>query len=200
MAKPDRRSEILDGFDALVDRYGVEKVSVHEVAAEVGISVGTLYNEFGSKNDMVESAADRLRDRVIAGADGASAIAGGSAETALRALILGWVRALMDLPHGRRFLLFRSLAPRGRSGLSRAYVAGRDVFRARLAERIAAVLTRGVGDGTFAVDDIGETADRLVDAFTEYWPMPSLLDREPEDVMRRAGGMLELLLRGLRTR
>jgi AcrR family transcriptional regulator len=196
---PDRRTAILDAFDALVERYGVEKISVHEVAEEVGISVGTLYNEFGSKDGLVASAAERLREGVLARTDGTAS--GPSAEAELRALVLGWLRALMDMSFPKRFLVFRSVAPRTRrGGIGTRFVAGRDVFRARLADRIARVLERGVADGSFEVPNIASTAARLVDAFTEYWPPPAALDREPADVLANANELLDLLLRGLRPR
>ena len=63
----DRKQTILDAFDRLVERYGAEKVSVHEVADEVGVSVGTLYNDFGSKQGLIASAADRLQSNVLGG-------------------------------------------------------------------------------------------------------------------------------------
>src|SRR5271154_2939904 len=172
MTTPDRRTAILDAFDALVERYGVEKISVHEVAEEVGISVGTLYNEFGSKDGLLASAAERLRDGVLARTDRAGMAL--SPEAELRALVLGWLRALMDMSYPKRFLVFRSLAPRSRGGrIGTRFVAGRDVFRARLAERIAEILTRGVADGSFEPTNIPSTSARLVDAFTEYWPPPA---------------------------
>jgi AcrR family transcriptional regulator len=198
MSTPDRRTAILDAFDALVERYGVEKVSVHEVADEVGVSVGTLYNEFGSKDALVASATDRLREDLLGRTD--QLARGTSAEAELRALVIGWLRALMDLPLGKRFLLFRSLAPRKRHKFGKTVIAGRDVFRARFSERIGRVLERGVDEGAFEVPNIPSTAARLVDAFTEYWPPPSVLDRQPDDVLAAANEMLDLLLRGLRPR
>jgi len=199
MSTPDRRTAILDAFEALVERYGVEKISVHEVADEVGISVGTLYNEFGSKDGLLASAAERLRDGVLASTDSASAAP--SPEAELRALVLGWLRALMDMSYPKRFLVFRSLAPKTRGGrLGTRFVAGRDVFRARLADRIGHILERGVADGSFDVPHIPSTAARLVDAFTEYWPPPAVLDREPADVLANASELLDLILRGLRPR
>jgi AcrR family transcriptional regulator len=202
MQKPTRRDRILDAFDRMVEQYGAAKVSVHELADEVGVSVGTLYNEFGNKQGLLESAAERLQTSVLTGPE--AGLEKLNPEQELRALILGWIRALMDVGVGRRVFLFHSIAPSGRPLLARQFMAGRDVFRARLATRIEQVLDRGVRSGYFHLIpaennsvSLSQTAARIVDAFMEYWIPLAHTDRQPDAVLAHAEQLLQLLLRGL---
>ena len=194
----DRRQSILDAFDRLVERYGAEKVSVHEVADEVGVSVGTLYNDFGSKQGLIASAADRLQSNVL----GRPEIEFGSVtpEQELRALILGWIRALMDISFSRRLLLFRSLGSGSRKPFPRQFHAGRERFRERLASRIQKVLERGMAEHVFEACDPADTAARVVDAFSDYWLPLGLVEREPDQVMANAEALLKIILRGIALR
>jgi AcrR family transcriptional regulator len=196
----DRRQSILDAFDRLVERYGAEKVSVHEVADEVGVSVGTLYNDFGSKQGLVASASDRLQAAVLAVPE--KELASLTPGQELRALILGWIRALMDISFSRRLLLFRSLAAGAgsRRSFPRQFHAGRELFRGRLAARIQPVLERGMEEQAFLVSDAEDTAARIVDAFSDYWLPLAYTDRQLEQVMANAESLLRIILRGLSVR
>jgi AcrR family transcriptional regulator len=191
----DRKQSILDAFDRLVERYGAEKVSVHEVAGEVGVSVGTLYNDFGSKQGLIASAADRLQTNLLTLPE--QELGSLSPEQELRALILGWIRALMDISISRRLLLFRSLASGKRKPFPRQFHAGRELFRERLASRIQTVLERGIAERVFAASDPAETAARVVDAFSDYWLPLGFAEREPDQVMANAESLLKIILRGI---
>jgi AcrR family transcriptional regulator len=197
MKEDDRKRSILDAFDRLVERYGAEKVRVLEVADEVGVSVGTLYNDFGSKEGLFDSASERLQTSVLDFPEGATG--GLSPRDELRALILGWIRALMDISFSRRVLLFRSLAPEKRA-FPRRFHAGREIFRGRLAARIVPVLERGTADRTFEVADPIDTAARIVDAFSDYWLPLAFAERQSDEVMKNAESLLKIILAGISTR
>jgi AcrR family transcriptional regulator len=200
-----RREHILDTFDRLAEQYGASKVSVHELADEVGVSVGTLYNEFGNKRGLLQSASDRLQSSVLA--DPEEHMEKLRPEQELRALILGWIRALMDIGAGRRVFLFHSVAPSGRTLSARQFMAGRDAFRNRLAARIERVLERGVASGDFALlpklpqeTAVSQTAARIAEAFMEYWVPLAHTNREASTVLENADMLLQLLMRGLKSR
>jgi AcrR family transcriptional regulator len=197
MKEKDRKQSILDAFDRLVERYGAEKVRVHEVAEEVGVSVGTLYNDFGSKEGLFDSASERLQTSVLTLPENQLGVL--SPEEELRALILGWIRALMDISFSRRLLLFRSLAS-DKYGFPRRFHAGREIFRGRLALRIVPVLERGMEEHTFVIADPVDTAARIVDAFSDYWLPLAHADRQSDQVMSNAESLLKIILRGIGTR
>ena len=46
---------ILDGWNRLLARYGYRKLTMDDLASEVGIGKGTIYLYFRSKEDLVYS-------------------------------------------------------------------------------------------------------------------------------------------------
>jgi AcrR family transcriptional regulator len=61
----ERRRELAGAVWRVILRDGVEGVSVREVAAEAGWSTGALRHYFGTKDDLLASAARLLEERVI---------------------------------------------------------------------------------------------------------------------------------------
>jgi AcrR family transcriptional regulator len=56
---------ILDAADRLLARYGYKKMTIEDLAHEVGIGKGTIYLHFRSKEEIVLSHIDRIVRRVI---------------------------------------------------------------------------------------------------------------------------------------
>lgn len=84
--EPDRRKLILAAAEKLLEHYGVAKTTVKDIAREAAIGVGTVYLEFGSKDDIIKLLASRkhqsILDRLQATADGET-----TASDKLRALM-----------------------------------------------------------------------------------------------------------------
>lgn len=64
-AKPDRLKEeraaqILDGAAKVFARKGYQRATTREIAAEAGVSEGTIYNYFESKRDLLIAMSSRL--------------------------------------------------------------------------------------------------------------------------------------------
>ena len=55
----DNRAKILDAAGAMIGECGVDKTSLAKVAEAAGLSKGTLYYYYASKNDLVFDIADR---------------------------------------------------------------------------------------------------------------------------------------------
>src|SRR5215212_11254207 len=60
----DRRGRILDAAERCFVRAGFHRTTMHDVAAEAGMSPGNLYRYFASKEAMVVGLAERDRARV----------------------------------------------------------------------------------------------------------------------------------------
>jgi AcrR family transcriptional regulator len=60
------RDAILDATDNLLARYGYKKMTIDDLAAEVGIGKGTIYLYFPSKEEIVLSHIDRIIERLKA--------------------------------------------------------------------------------------------------------------------------------------
>jgi AcrR family transcriptional regulator len=60
------RDLILDAVDSLLARYGYRKMTMEDVAREVGIGKGTIYLHFPSKQELVLAHVDRIAESVVA--------------------------------------------------------------------------------------------------------------------------------------
>jgi AcrR family transcriptional regulator len=63
--REDIRDLILDAVDALLARYGYGKMTMEDVARQVGIGKGTIYLHFPSKEELVLSHIDRIAETVV---------------------------------------------------------------------------------------------------------------------------------------
>jgi len=63
--RPDIRDLILDAVDALLARYGYGKMTMEDVAKQVGIGKGTIYLHFPSKEELVLAHIDRIAGTVV---------------------------------------------------------------------------------------------------------------------------------------
>jgi AcrR family transcriptional regulator len=66
-SRRDPVTKILDGLLFALARYGVQKVSMTDVANEAGISRGTLYRYFGTKEEVLAALGTHVLDDFRAG-------------------------------------------------------------------------------------------------------------------------------------
>lgn len=59
------REALLDATDRLLSRYGYKKMTIDDLAREVGIGKGSVYLHFKSKEDIALSHVDRIVERLI---------------------------------------------------------------------------------------------------------------------------------------
>jgi AcrR family transcriptional regulator len=62
---PEMQGRILDATDRLLARHGYKKMTVDDLANEVGIGKGSIYLHFRSKEDVVYSHIDRVIGRLL---------------------------------------------------------------------------------------------------------------------------------------
>ena len=62
--REDIRDAILDATDRLLARYGYRKMTIDDLAREVGIGKGTVYLYFSSKEEIALSHIDRIVERL----------------------------------------------------------------------------------------------------------------------------------------
>lgn len=94
---------ILDATLQLLEAHGPEKLTTNHIAARAGVSVGTIYQYFGDKKDLLAAIAERraaaVRDSItdlVISPPGANAV---------RAIIQVLTRSFEDLPRSRAALL-----------------------------------------------------------------------------------------------
>ncbi len=85
--REDIRDLILDAVDVLLARYGYSKMTMEDVARQVGIGKGTIYLHFPGKEELVLSHVDRIADRAVVGLREIAA-SPGTAEDRIRRMLV----------------------------------------------------------------------------------------------------------------
>ncbi len=60
---------ILDAAEQCVERYGLRRLSMADVAGAAGVSRRTLYNRFGDRSQLVDAVVERAADRFVAASE-----------------------------------------------------------------------------------------------------------------------------------
>ena len=192
--REDIRDLILDAADRLLARSGYKKMTMEDLAHEVGIGKGTIYLHFPSKEEVVLSHVDRIVERVKAELRRLAA-ADGPAPSRLREMLLARVLIRFDsVQHYTESI----------SDLLAALRPGLLARRRRHFQEEAEIIARVLDDGRAAsvfdfTDDAHTTARALLTATNALLPY-SLSTRElgrREDVEQETARVIALLLEGL---
>lgn len=169
-----RREALADALMRLVERDGVERVSMRAVAAEAGWSTGVLAHYFADKDALLTYAFELVAERVIARA-GARAAAAGPGRAAVRAVLAEALPA--DAPRRREARLWFAYLERARTAPAMAAVARRryDAWTEALAQAL-----RGAGADPSGATAAAVTLLALVDGLA----VRALAD--PRRMLRRA--------------
>ena len=187
------RDAILDAANELLGRYGYNKMTVDDLAAEVGIGKGTIYLHFPSKEEIVLSTIDRMVDRLLVKlaeiAEGP-----GSVSSRLESMLVARILYRFDNRHHDSKSMDELL-----SALRAPYLARRERYFAAEAAVLAEVLDEGRAHHELSVDDVAVTAQTLVLATNALLPS-NLSARElgkRKQVAEQATALARLLVRGL---
>ena len=186
---------ILDAADRLLARYGYKKMTMDDVAKEVGIGKGTIYLHFKSKEEIALARVDRIVDRLNERLRGI-AHSNGSAVARLRRMLLERVLFRFDsVQHYTESLsdVLAAIRPALLVRHNRHFDEEERVF--------AALLKEGKSEGEFVFKDIRGTARALLVATNALLPY-SLSTRElgkRKDVEAQAAHIAELLIKGLKS-
>ena len=187
------REAILDAVDRLLARYGYKKMTIDDLAHEVGIGKGTIYLHFRSKEEIVFSHIDRVVAGVLQRLNAIAASDDAPAEKIRQMLIARVMFRFESVQHFSESLseVLRDL----RQGL----LERRHRYFEQEAEVIAIVLKEGQRTRAFRRRDPVETARALVAATNSLLPF-NLSTRElgkRKDVEHSVHGIADLLLSGL---
>ena len=189
----DVREAILDAADVLLARYGYKKMTMDDLAQEVGIGKGTIYLHFSSKEEVALSHIDRIIERLK---QRLSAIAESDATPAIRLRLMLLTRVLFRFDSVQHYTqsmndLLAALRP--------SLLARRERYFTEEAEIFAGVLREGKKLKVFSCDDPTATAETLLLATNSLLPY-SLSTRElgaREDIKEKVTHIADLLLEGL---
>ena len=187
------RDVILDAADRLLARYGYKKMTIDDLAQEVGIGKGTVYLHFRSKEEIVLSHVDRIVERVL---EPLKTIAQSDAAPAEKIREMLVTRVMFRFDSVQHYTESISEVLRDLRG---ALLERRERYFAQEAELLAAVLKEGQRTRAFRRHDAEETARALVVATNSLLPF-SLSTRElgkRKDVEQRVQRIADLLVQGL---
>jgi AcrR family transcriptional regulator len=190
---PDIRDRILDAAESLLAQYGYRKMTVEDIAREVGIGKGTIYLHFNGKQELALSTVDRIVKRLV---ERLREIAAMEAPATERLQSMLEMRVLFRFDRVRKYSqglddLLRSI----RSAL----LERREHHFELEAGEFERVLEEGLNRGELSLEDARQTAHLLLIATNSLLPF-NLSPRElgdRADLHRRAKLVSELLIQGL---
>ncbi len=187
------REAILDAADRLLARYGYRKMTVEDIAREVGIGKGSVYLHFTSKEEVVLSHVDRIVERLK---ERLWAVARSDADAAIRLRLMLLARVLYRFDSVQHYTqsiddLLAALRPRLLARRARYFDAEAQIF--------AEVLNEGHATGEFEFADTLTTAYALIHATNALLPYGLSTSElgERDEVKERATQVADLVLHGL---
>jgi TetR/AcrR family acrAB operon transcriptional repressor len=185
------RDAILDAAEQVFVRRGCREAKVTDIAEQAGVSVGTLYNYFPSKDEVFESLFDRGRARFF---DLVEQVP--SADSPLEQLQAALERAFGFIEeHGLAFTMYLRLGSAAPSETTHFERLGGAADRARYTALLGSILSRAVEAGQLRSD-----VEPTVLASGLYSLMNGLLfawvNRSETGLVRHVPTLLKLFLEG----
>ena len=191
--REETKESILDATDRLLARYGYRKMTIEDIAREVGIGKGSVYLHFQSKEEVVLSHIDRIVERLK---ERLWAVAHSEATAGVRLRLMLLARVLFrfdSVQHYTQSLndLLAALRPNVLARRARYFDEEARIF--------AQVLNEGRDSGEFVFDDALSTAYALLHATNSLLPY-SLSTSElgaRDEVKEKTTQIADLILHGL---
>jgi AcrR family transcriptional regulator len=187
------REAILDATDRMLAQYGYKKMTIDDLAAEVGIGKGSIYLHFTSKEEIALSHIDRiierLKERLVATAKEEI-----NSAAKLQKMLLTRVLFRFDsVQHYTQSLndILAAIRPK--------LLARRRKYFAEEAEIFAHVIEKGQSGGDFREGDSLELAETFLLATNSLLPF-SLTTKElgeRDEIEEKTLRLADLLLTGL---
>jgi AcrR family transcriptional regulator len=187
------REAILDATDRLLSTRGYQKMTIDDLAQEVGIGKGSVYLHFSSKEEIVLSHIDRIVERLK---EKLSAVAAKNSpiEKRLKEMLLTRVLHRFDsVQHYTQN--FNDLL----SSLRSQVLARREIYFADEAKIFAEVIKQGQQNGFFVKGNAAGIAEMFLLATNSL--LPASLSTEElgarEEIEKKTARLSDLLLQGL---
>ena len=188
------REAILDAGERLLAGHGYKKMTIDDLAREVGIGKGSVYLHFTSKEEIALSHVDRIVERLK---EQLKIISGRkiSTEKKLRQMILIRVLFRFDsVQHYTQSLndLLAALRPK--------LLARREEYFKQEAEIFAEVIKEGQAKGDFQKGNASELAETFLLATNSLLPLSLTTQElgERRDIEEKTLRIADLLLKGIR--
>ncbi len=193
----ERKTEILDAFMRLVGRFGLDKTTMQDVAKAAGISVGSIYNDFKNKDELIGeytfwiqhqlmTKSKRLLERDL------------PAEQLLHDLIVGIFQLFAEeIRENRGFL--QLIKGEESFRYFRKNFVKHDMMTREFHELIAEAMKRGVEEGVFEIDNCLQTASLFFRAFGDYLKL-MVFSENPLETVAGVEEMYAFVIKAIRKR
>ncbi len=191
--RQDIKDLILDAVDGLLATYGYGKMTMEDVARQVGIGKGTIYLHFPSKEELVLAHIDRIAEAVVGKMEEIAASPDPIDRRLRRMLVLRVLHRFDSVAHYSRSL--GELLSSVRAPL----LARRQAYFEKEAAVFEAVLREGARLGTLDCADPRTASFVLIQSTNSHLPF-NLSARElgrREELEDQVGRIAELLVKGL---
>jgi AcrR family transcriptional regulator len=187
------KDAILDATDRLLARYGYKKMTIDDLAKEVGIGKGSVYLHFSSKEEIALSHIDRIIERLKTNLRTIAARET-SCEMRLRSMLLERVLFRFDgVQHYSQSVneLLSQLRPRLLERRKHYFEEESRIF--------AGILDEGAAAGEFTFQNSHEAAWSLLDATNALLPysLSAYELGERSDIEKKTNRVADLILNGL---
>jgi AcrR family transcriptional regulator len=192
----DIRDLILDAADRMLARYGYSKMTMEDLAREVGVGKGTIYLHFNSKEEVALSRIDRVIEHLKAELETLAQSNEPPATRLRRMLLLRVIYRFDSVQH------YSESINQVMAAIRPALLERRKQYFEAEARILAKVLKQGRQTGDFVFRDALATARGLLTATNSLLPY-SLSPRElgERDALEQQTALIaDLLLTGLRRR
>ncbi|MHC2333607.1 TetR family transcriptional regulator [Bradyrhizobium sp. USDA 4454] len=182
---------ILEATEDVLRRYGLTKATVVDVARALDVSHGSVYRHFPSKASLRDAVAKRWLDRAneplckLAAGDGP---APERLEQWLRTAFAIKQKKVCDDPE--MFATYLALAQGAREVV--------EAYKDKQVDLIAKILSDGVAQGEFEIDNVKATARAVFDATVRYHHPAHAEEWSKPECPSRIDALIALLLRGVR--
>ena len=189
------KESLLDAMDRLLARYGYQKTTVDDLAAEAGIGKGSVYLYFSSKEQIALSCIDRLHDRLLAKM---ASIANKPVPAQEKITEILLERVMSRFEYCRNASCLDEML----AALQKELMARKERYHAQEAELLERLLTEAADDGELPRCDAKASAEAMIlatNALLPYSLRTSQLGStsEIEEKVRRVASLLVLGLSGL---
>jgi AcrR family transcriptional regulator len=191
--RSDIRDLILDAVDALLAKFGYRKMTMEDVARQVGIGKGTIYLHFPSKEELVLSHIDRIGETVVLKLQELAGSADPAERRLRRMLVLRVLHRFDSVAHYTQSLGDLLSSVRG------PLLIRRQATFEKEAAVFEGVLREGARLGALDCPDPRTTSLVLIHSTNSLLPF-SLSPRElgrREELEDRVGRIADLLIKGL---
>lgn len=191
-ARSAYQQAILDAAESVFTRLGYHQAKMSDVAAEAGVSIGTLYNHFESKDRIFSSLVEQGTTQIRQAAQTASRIR--DPELRLRELV-HTVLAFCE-ERGALFAVFLQLGALSEADIARVAGEHSEQTYVEYLELLATTLDEAAAAGRVRVDMPGRTLAMALSGSMNAAIFDWVRGGRNDSLKRRADGILRLFLEG----